>query len=604
MKNKRILDKFQITRNLCFIILLILLGSIFPLINSQATINTTKQDQEVNIMFDESHINSDGDYSVGNFASDRAMKEPVTLLRDEGFRVNINKEEITLELLNERIGEKGLLILCLLDDPVSEEEGAAINEWVNAGGSLFTATQPDYAGFSYSKNENTNDLLKFIDVNDTVSVYDIMHLYSLAGESDEIVDTDKTHRTILTGNIWDVEVTQEQFPNTVLGNALKQDIESVILGCSSIIVNNKSWIGAYAFNESTSQPDGGIDAYDPAYDGHHAIPWLAGGEVGTGGKVLLLGGLFTVGGWSLYSTSYKFIEQASNAILWTNIVSWLVDVNITPPVIIEKIKLPLIDFLSMGVGIFAMVFAFTAKQNQRRFLRYLLIIGLLGIFSSLIGTIQHMLYEWQYIGSGLDRYWSLPQDADPVQNAAVRYLFAGIAGPVLISIIPALFIIFSRSRWGLGKEFTINMLNLRLSTPEEKFEGNQKISPARKRTLAFIIDVIPFLALFIILYLFIEEAAVHFIARDLFAMFTEGAADTSAITDIDFIALIIQGGIAILLIPLELLAFLIQYTTFSFFVVAILFFIYYLLFIRIRGSTIGHTILGIQGIVNYNGERI
>ena len=585
-------------------IFLIVIGNFFPLITSQGNITAVKQDQIIKIMFDESHINPDGDYSVSNFASDRAMKEPVTLLREEGFKVNINNEEITLELLNDKIGEKGLLILCLLDDPISEEEGAAINEWVRNGGSVFTSTEPDYAGFSYSKNENTNDLLKYLEYNESLTVYDIMHLYSLAGEGDEIVDHNKAHRTILTGNVWDVEITQEQFANTSLGNALKKDIETVILGCSSIVVSNKSWVGGYAYNESVSQPDGGIDPYDPAFDDLPAIPWVAGGEIGNGGKVLLLGGMFTISGWSLYATSYKFIEQANNAVLWTNIVSWLVDVSITPPVIIEKIKLPLIDFLSMGVGIFAVVSAFTTKQGQRRFLRYLLIVGILGVFSSLIGTIQHIFFEWQYIGSGLDRYWSLPQDADPVQNAAVRYLFAGLAGPVLISILPALFLIYSRSRWGLGQEFTINMLNLRFSTPEDKYKGNLTIAPLRKRIFAFVIDIVPFLIGFILLYLFIEEAAVRFISRDLFSMFTEGAPDTSAITNIDFIALLINGSIALSLIPLELLAFLIQYTTFSFFVIAIIFFIYYFLSLRLLGGTIGQKLLGIEGAVNYEGKPL
>ena len=132
------------------------------MIMAQASIVSVQQDPQINIMFDESHTNSNADYSVSNFASDRAMKEPVTLLREEGFRVNINSKEITLELLNDTIGQKGLLILCLLDDPISPEEGAAINEWVRGGGSLFTATQPDYAGFGYSKSENTNDLLKFL----------------------------------------------------------------------------------------------------------------------------------------------------------------------------------------------------------------------------------------------------------------------------------------------------------------------------------------------------------------------------------------------------------------------------------------------------------
>ncbi|MFW9991410.1 MAG: hypothetical protein ACFFD4_05060 [Candidatus Odinarchaeota archaeon] len=594
------------------ILFFIVISSFLHAIATQSTPTSRNQDQTVKILFDESHIDTESGYSMDSFNSKRNMKEPVQILREQGFTVSVNKEDITVDLLNEKIGEKGLLIICLLDKPVTEEEGAAINEWVRNGGSVFTTTEPDYAGFEYSKGENTNDMLKYIKYNDTInpstelpySVYDIMHLYSLAGQSDEIVDSDPKHRTVLTGNPWDVLVTPEQFPDTPLGNALKPNVDSVILGCSSVVVRNNSWVGGYAYNESESQPDGGIAPYNPALDGQHAIPWIAGGEVGNGGKVLLLGGIFTVSGWSLYTTSHKFIEQENNAALWTNIVSWLVDVTITPPVIVVKQKIPLIDFVSMAVGIYAVVFAFSARKGQRRFLRYLLFIALLGIVSTIIGTIQHILFEWQYIGSGLDRYWALPQDADPVQNAAVRYLFAGLAGPVLISVIPALFLMISRTKWLLGKEFMVNMRNLRLSTPEDKYTGMYSVAPLNKRLIAFIIDITPFVILFGALYLFVENSAVAFISRDLFSAFTVGAADTSAITDIDFLALIIQGTIALLLIPLELLAFLIQFTTFSFFVVVIIFFLYYFLCIRFIGGTVGHKIMGIHGIVGYDGKPL
>ena len=601
---KSIYSKSTEKKPFCFILFLLIIFSFIPLTTAYSVPISTNQEQDIIILFDESHIDSSADYSVGNFASHRAMKEPVNMLRAQGFEVKVNKEEITVDLLNTTIGEKGLLIICLLDKPVSEEEGAAINTWVRAGGSLFTSTQPDYAGFGYSKNGNTNDLLKYIQYNETLSVYDIMHLYSQGGESDEIVDQDPKHRTVLTGNVWDVEVTPEQFPNTTLGNALKKNVSSVILGCSSVVVTNKSWVGGYAFNESESQPDGGIDPFNPSLYGLPAIPWVAGGEVGDGGRVVLIGGLFTVSGWSLYTTSLKFIEQVDNAVLWVNIVSWLIDVTITPPVIVKKIKIPVIDFISMAIGIYAVVFAFSASKGQRRLLRYLLIVGLLGIASSIVGTVQHILFEWQYIGSGLDRYWSLPQDADPVQNAAVRYLFAGLAGPVLISVIPALFIMFSRTRWLLGQEFTISMRNFCLSTPEDKYMGVSPIAPFNKRVSAFIIDVIPFIAIFIVMYFLLEESAVIFISRDLFSMFTAGAADTSAITKINFPVLIVGGTIALLLIPFQLLVFLIQYTTFSFFVVAILFFIYYFICVRFIGGTLGHKIAGIGGIVDYQGKPL
>ncbi|MFX1517045.1 MAG: hypothetical protein ACFFC6_12155 [Promethearchaeota archaeon] len=604
MMLKSMLIKSKEKHVYCFLSILLIICSLLPLTLSKATPISANQEQDVIILFDESHIDSGAGYSMGNFASQRSMKEPVTMLREQGFTVKLNKQEITLDLLNNSIGPKGLLIICLLDKEVTPEEGEAINTWVRGGGSLFTTTEPDYAGFSYSKNVNTNNLLKYIQYNETMSIYDTMHLYSQGGESDEIVDQDPKHRTILTGNVWDVEITPEQFPNTTLGNALKKDVESVILGCSSLVVTNKSWVGGYAYNESTSQPDGGIDPYNPSLHGHPAIPWVAGGEVGEGGRVLLLGGIFTVSGWSLYTTSLKFIEQADNAVLWTNIVSWLIDVTITPPVIVEKIKLPFIDFISMAVGIYAVVFAFSASKNQRRLLRYLLVVGLLGVASSIIGTVQHILFEWQYIGSGLDRYWALPQDADPVQNAAVRYLFAGLAGPVLISVIPAVFIMLSRTRWFLGREFTVSMMNFRLSTPEEKYRGAGPIASYNSRIIAFIIDVIPFMILFTLMYLLLEESAIIFITRDLFSMFTTGAVHTGAITNIDFLVLIVQGSFAILLIPLELLIFLIQFTTFSFFITAILFFIYYFLCIRFIGATIGHKLMGISGIVDYEGNPL
>ena len=80
---------------------LIFIGSMIilmltPIIPSNGAQQSLNQDDKGFILFDESHINPEADYSVANFASDRAMKEPVTLLREQGFKVRTNDKEITI----------------------------------------------------------------------------------------------------------------------------------------------------------------------------------------------------------------------------------------------------------------------------------------------------------------------------------------------------------------------------------------------------------------------------------------------------------------------------------------------------------------------------
>ena len=133
--------------------------------------------------------------------------------------------------------------------------------------------------------------------------------------------------------------------------------------------------------------------------------------------------------------------------------------------------------------------------------------------------------------------------------------------------------------------------------------------PTSKRVLAFIIDVTPFIVLFILLYAItsFESDINTFLSRDLVEFMKGGigsSKDTSAITNIDFLQLLLKGSFSLLLIPIQVVIFIIQFTTASLFVVALIFLVYYIVSLKFIGCTIGQRLTGAYGFTNYQGQPL
>ncbi|MHA2090717.1 MAG: hypothetical protein ACW98K_07645 [Candidatus Kariarchaeaceae archaeon] len=283
------------------------------------------------IIFDESHLDTDSTDSLFQFDHDNAFQKPLELLNqidmDQNFvsdyHVTINKDRFTSDYF-EGIGSRGILIMTLLDVSVGSVEGSAIKEWVKNGGSIFIATQPDYAGFSYCKVQQTNFLLK------KLNVYDMFHLYQFEDSgninSDELYDDTISHQFHVDGspnNPWDIVVTDAQFSENSFGQEMKKGIDNVLLGVSSIEVNSTEYVGAYSWPESYSVSDVTNEERLEA----ESIPWLAGTTLGKG-KVVLLGSTFPIADWTIYGTTLQFIDQLDNMRLWFNIINWLAETEV------------------------------------------------------------------------------------------------------------------------------------------------------------------------------------------------------------------------------------------------------------------------------------
>ncbi|MFV2016569.1 MAG: hypothetical protein ACC656_14160, partial [Candidatus Heimdallarchaeota archaeon] len=146
--------------------------------------------------------------------------------------------------------------------------------------------------------------------------------------SDELFDDNASHLLTInnvTTNPWDIVVTKDQFTDNEFGNAIKQGIDKVLLGVSSIVTNQSEVVGAYSWPESYSVSD--VTGEKRLLD--EAIPWIVGSSLGKG-KVVLLGSTFPVANWQVYGTTISFIDQLDNKRLWINIISWLADTNIQP----------------------------------------------------------------------------------------------------------------------------------------------------------------------------------------------------------------------------------------------------------------------------------
>ncbi|MFW9995926.1 MAG: hypothetical protein ACFFD4_28055, partial [Candidatus Odinarchaeota archaeon] len=288
-----------------------------------------QQDTVIPVIFDEAHLDPGTQNSLLLFDHETAMKKPLDMLSQldldgnfqSDFNITINENYFTGSYFDE-IGSQGILIMTLLDKKVGSSEGAAIKTWVENGGSVFIATQPDYNGFEYCKVEATNLLLK------KLQVYDMFHLYQFQDDkdnynSDELYDDNDSHLFKINDqptNSWDIVVTDEQFSTNDLGRSMKEGIDEVLLGVSTIEVNSSDYVGAYSWKESYSVSDvtGDIRLRD------EAIPWLAGTKLGKG-KVVLLGSTFPVSDWDIYGTTLKFIDQLDNMRLWVNIIKWLAE---------------------------------------------------------------------------------------------------------------------------------------------------------------------------------------------------------------------------------------------------------------------------------------
>ena len=281
----------------------------------------------VPIIFDESHLNSGLTYSLYQFDHENAMQKPLELLNQldfngdflSDFNVLINKERFTASYF-EDVGPYGILIMTLLDEKIGSSEGKIIKEWVKNGGSIFIATQPDYAGFGYCKVEETNSLLK------KLNVYDMFHLYQFEDvngniNSDELYDDNSSHQFMIDGkptNPWDIVVSENQFSANEFGLEMKEGIKNVLLGVSTIEVNSSEYVGAYSWEESYSVSD--VTNEQQLQD--EAIPWLVGTKLGKG-RVILLGSTFPIADWAIYGTTLKFIDQHDNMRLWINMIKWL-----------------------------------------------------------------------------------------------------------------------------------------------------------------------------------------------------------------------------------------------------------------------------------------
>jgi hypothetical protein len=295
--------------------------------SSATPINST-----IPIIFDESHLDPDSSDSLVQFDHENALQKPLELLNqidmDENFvsdyHVTINKDRFTSEYF-EGLGTRGILIMTLLDENVGSVEGSIIKEWVENGGSIFIATQPDYAGFSYCKVQQTNFLLK------KLSVYNMFHLYQFEDSneninSDELFDDTVSHQFHVDGsptNPWDIVVTDAQFSDNSFGQEMKKGIDEVLLGVSTIEVNSSEYVGAYSWPGSYSVSDVTGEKRLEA----EAIPWLVGTSVGKG-KVVLLGSTFPIADWTIYGTTLQFIDQLDNMRLWFNIINWLAETEI------------------------------------------------------------------------------------------------------------------------------------------------------------------------------------------------------------------------------------------------------------------------------------
>ena len=286
-----------------------------------------QHDSIISIIFDEAHLDPGTSSSLFQFNHENAMQKPLDILSqldfngdfEADFNIIINANYLT-ESYFEEIGPNGILIMTLLDKYVGSSESKTIRTWVENGGSIFIATQPDYAGFRYCKVEETNLLLK------KLHVYDMFHLYQFQDQndiynSDELYDNIPSHQFSIDGqptNPWDIVVTDKQFTTNEFGQAMKEGINNVLIGTSSIEVNSSEYVGAYSWKESYSVSDvtGEVRLED------EAIPWLVGTKLGKG-RVVLLGSTFPISDWIIYDTTLRFIDQLDNMRLWINIIKWL-----------------------------------------------------------------------------------------------------------------------------------------------------------------------------------------------------------------------------------------------------------------------------------------
>ena len=155
--------------------------------------STYQLNAAIPIIFDESHLDPDSTDSLFQFDHENALQKPLELLSQmdidgdfiSDYHVTINTDPFTSEYF-EAIGTRGVLIMTLLDENIGSVEGSIIKEWVENGGSIFIATQPDYAGFSYCKVQQTNYLLK------KLNVYNMFHLYQFE-DSNENINSDELY---------------------------------------------------------------------------------------------------------------------------------------------------------------------------------------------------------------------------------------------------------------------------------------------------------------------------------------------------------------------------------------------------------------------------
>jgi hypothetical protein len=362
---------------------IILIFSFNSLIFVQAKpIDQFDLDSTIPVIFDESHLDPDSTYSLYQFDHDNAMQKPLELLSQldldqnfaSDFNVTINTNRFTTEYFEE-IGPRGILIMTLLDEKVGSTEGKVIKNWVESGGSIFIATQPDYAGFRYCKVEETNLLLK------KLHVYDMFHLYQFEDSngnynSDELYDDTVSHQFTVEGsptNPWDIVVTDAQFSDNHFGKEMVKGINKVLLGVSTIEVNSSEYVGAYSWPESYSVSD--VTGEERLHA--ESIPWLVGTQLGKG-KVVLLGSTFPVADWTIYGTTLQFIDQLDNMRLWFNIISWLSQANIgentdstTTPTSTSTTEPSSVNGFSYVIGLIIIIFVGVKRfRNQNRTQRY------------------------------------------------------------------------------------------------------------------------------------------------------------------------------------------------------------------------------------------
>ncbi|MEQ9715299.1 MAG: DUF2194 domain-containing protein [Candidatus Asgardarchaeum sp.] len=371
--------------------IIILLFFTALLIQSTLIATISAQEEEIKILWDNSH---------GQYYSLEKYTKLESDLESQGIMVDPNDANVTYDILK----DYDIFVIPNPISPFSEDELNALSEYVSNGGKLLIMGDVQYGDRHYGQPDNLNTILQ------TIGVADKVEFYGTNDNGDEIYDD-----TSNDGSPWNVLVTKDYFQPHIISAG----IETVYINSPSLIVYDSSIIVATSDEDSYAK-DTNDNIHKVGY-----IPWLVAIEL-ENTRIIVCGSskMFS----DKQGTSEAFVSLGDNEKLFFNIVGWLKGGFIKAPTKLE-LFIPILDIFGLAAGVIGM---YVFRGNTSRAMKYALIVA---IFYVIVALIQYPLLGTIVVGIGVPGWGraeaglaseNLEFDIPPAGVAAIRYFLASL----------------------------------------------------------------------------------------------------------------------------------------------------------------------------------